>query len=76
MPLDAKFIKAEITGVSANAWKLSIHYNYYGLYTYTDVFVYDTQQKAKDRLILERCQNKIKIIDNTGNNITLEPGAG
>lgn len=76
MPLDSKFLSASIVGVSANAFKLSIDYSYYNLYNYSNVYVYDTLQKCKDKLIIERTLNKIKITDHNGVNIELNPGDG
>ena len=76
MVLEKRFISATIDGVSANAWKLTLTYTYYSLYTYSDVFVYDSLQKCKDRLVLERCNNKIEIKDPSNAIIKLEPGKG
>jgi hypothetical protein len=73
MPLESRFQKAEINMISNTAYKLTIWYSFYNIYNYTDVFVYPTLDEAKHKLILERCHNEIKILDEKNQEINIEP---
>lgn len=73
MPLESRFQKAEINMISNTAYKLTIWYSFYNIYNYTEVFVYPTLDEAKHKLILERCHNEIKILDEKNQEINIEP---
>ena len=64
--LDKRFICASIKEITPQCFKLTVKYNYYNLYEFSDVFVYKTLAEAKDKLIVERCDNKIEIINSKG----------
>ena len=64
--LEKRFICASIKEITPQCFKLTIKYDYYGLYEFDNVFVYKTLVEAKDRLIVERCNNKIEIINSKG----------
>ena len=74
--MDAKFLNAEIKQISGQAWKLTINYSYYNLYNYSCVYVYKSLVEAKNRLILERCNKKIIIIDEKNADISIEVDDG
>jgi hypothetical protein len=76
MPLDKKFNSAEIVEISNTAYKLTINYSYYSLYTFKTVFVYKSQLECIHRLCLERCNNKIQIKKADGNLVELDCGKG
>ena len=74
--LEKRFIDCSILEVSAQAWKLTIQYSYYNLYTYSDVFVYKSEIECIHRLVLERCHDKIEITLANGNKKPIATGAG
>jgi hypothetical protein len=76
MPLDKKFNYAEILEINPTAFKLTICYSYYSLYTFKTVFVYKTQEECLHRLCLERCSNKITITKQSGDLVSLNVGEG
>jgi hypothetical protein len=76
MPLDKKFNYAEILEINQTAFKLTICYSYYSLYTFKTVFVYKTQQECIHRLCLERCDSKIEIKKMNGDDVKLIVGEG
>ena len=59
MPLDKRFIKAEITTYNPDTHKLVITYSFYNLYTYTETFIYKTQNECLLKLAVERCKSGI-----------------
>ena len=73
--LEKQFIESSIRQIGGS-YKLEIVYKYYGLYLYTDVFCYKTLNEAKDKLILERCHQRIKIYDEKNNIIDITTGPG
>ena len=74
--LERAFQSAEIKQVNNSCYKLTIKYSYYGLYDYSDVFVYKTLQETKDRLIIERCHGHINIIGENNTAIDIVCGDG
>ncbi len=76
MPLEARFIDAEILEINPNAFKLSINYNYYGMYNFSNVYVYKTELECVYRLVLERCNNQLKISKTDGTEKKIDPGKG
>jgi hypothetical protein len=74
--MESRFVSAEILEISANAFKLSVHYSYYNLYAFTNVFVYKTQSDCIHRLVLERCNQNLTIKKATGDEVKIDPGPG
>lgn len=58
--LDKRFIRAIIKKIG-QAFELRITYSYYGMYEYDVVFVCQSLQEAKDRLLTERCAGCLTI---------------
>lgn len=71
MVLAKQFVTADICETLPNIWVLTITYSYYGLYQYTSVSTHNSLQKAKDRLLAERCGTNLRITDKAGLNIVL-----
>jgi hypothetical protein len=72
--LEKKFISAEIQEIKDSAaWMLKITYSYYGLYAYTDCFVYSSQDACIKKLCLERCHGVINITDKNNGSISIDP---
>jgi hypothetical protein len=72
--LEKKFISAEIQEIKdSTAWILKVTYSYYGLYTYTDCFVYASQDACIKKLCLERCHGVINITDKNNQSISISP---
>ena len=74
--LDRKFVSAEILEISPTAFKLTINYQYYGLYGYSSVFVYKTQLECIYRLSLERCNGDLRVLKANGDEVKIDPGKG
>lgn len=74
MPLDRKFISAEITEMAkGQAWICSITYSFYGLYEFTNTWVFNTQQECERKLLLERCNGFLTIKNKLGNIVSIKP---
>ena len=74
MPLESRFLSATIDEITnSTAWMLKINYNYYGLYQYTDCFVYGSQDNCIKKLCLERCNKAITIKNKTNIVIDINP---
>tara|TARA_R110000851_G_scaffold103602_1_gene220823 strand:+ start:237 stop:467 length:231 start_codon:yes stop_codon:yes gene_type:complete len=72
--LEKRFLNATIDEIpNSTAWVLKVTYNYYGLYQYTDCFVYGTQDDCIKKLCLERCHNLITIKNKTNIVIDINP---
>jgi hypothetical protein len=72
--LESKFLSAQINEIKdSSAWVLKITYSYYGLYTYTDVFVYSSQDACVKKLCLERCHGVVSIADKNNVVISIDP---
>ena len=72
--LDQRFEKASIQEMkTGTAWILKITYSYYGLYSYTDCFVYDSMEKCIRKLMLERCHNTIEIKNKNAAEVKVDP---
>jgi len=74
--LDKKFINAEILEINPQAFKLTINYNYYGMYSYANAYVYKTELECVYRLVLERCNNQLRICKTDGTEKKINPGKG
>jgi hypothetical protein len=74
MPLEKRFLNSTINEIqNSTAWVLKINYNYYGLYQYTDCFVYGTQDACIKKLCLERCNNLIIITNKQNIEVNINP---
>jgi hypothetical protein len=72
--LESKFLNAQINEIKdSSAWVLKITYSYYGLYTYTDVFVYSSQDSCVKKLCLERTHGILDITDKNNNKVFIDP---
>ncbi len=72
--LEKQFTKATIDEIrDSNAWMLKITYNYYGMYSYTDCFVYGSQDLCIKKLCLERCHGSIIIKNKLNVDIDINP---
>jgi len=70
MPLDKKYVSATISEMADGAaWCARISYSYYGLYNFTDVFVYKTQLECEHRVLMERCPN---LMVTNKNNVAID----
>jgi hypothetical protein len=75
--LSHRFDSATILEISPQAFKLSVTYSYYGLYAYTDVWVYKSQIECVNRLLLERCSGgNLLITKANGEAVKIDPGPG
>jgi hypothetical protein len=74
--LSHRFDSAAILEISPTAFKLSIQYSYYGLYGYTDVFVYKSQIDCINKLVLERTGGNLVITKANGEEFKINPGPG
>ena len=54
------YINSKITKVGGS-YKLDIQYSYYYIMNYNEVYVFQTLQEAKDKLIHERCHGRISV---------------
>ena len=61
--LDRRYESAEIRQVADQTWVLKIMYSYYSLFSFTETFVVNSLQDAKDKLILERTHGKLVIVN-------------
>jgi hypothetical protein len=71
MPLARRFIKADIAEQFINCWKLKITYSYYSLYTFEEIFMCSSLKSAKDKLVIERCGDCLRITNNNNLNHAL-----
>ena len=71
MTLARQFVKAEILEVVSGTFKLEITYGYYGLFTFTESFIYNTLNEAVNKLAVERCNGHLRITDHSGMNVVL-----
>jgi hypothetical protein len=72
--LEKKFLTASIRELdNSAAWVLKITYSYYGLYEYTDCFVYPSQDLCIKKLCLERCHGIVEIKNKTNVSINIDP---
>lgn len=71
MTLARQFISADISEQFPSCWRLSIKYSYYGLYTFIETFMFSSLANAKNKLILERCGDRIRIVNKDNVNIIL-----
>ena len=74
--LDKRFVSASILEVSANAWKLTIEYSYYDLYSFKNVYVYRSEIECIHKLVLERCDDNLLITLANGTERKLMVGNG
>jgi hypothetical protein len=74
--LDKRFVSASILEVSANAWKLTIEYLYYNLYSFKNVYVYKSEIDCIHKLVLERCDNNLQITLANGTEKVINVGNG
>lgn len=69
MALNKIFINAIISQVNPNAFQLTLTYSYYYLYHYTEQYVYNNLNEAKNALIEFRCAGRLIVPkDNKDNN--------
>jgi hypothetical protein len=74
MPLDRRFVKAEILEMpNSQAWTLKIHYSYFSLYNFIDVFVYGSREACERKLLEQRCGGFLTIRDKAGESISFVP---
>lgn len=74
MPLDRRFVRAEITEMTnAAAWKLVVRYSFYSLYEFVESFVYATQDACQRKLLAERTHGYLVIKGKDGQPIDIEP---
>jgi len=74
MPMDKRFVKAEIRELAkGNAWVLKIVYSYFSLYEYTEVWCYSTMLECQNKLIIERTQGFLTITDKNAQPIKILP---
>jgi hypothetical protein len=72
--LESKFILATINEIKdSSAWVLTITYSYYGLYTFTDVFVYSSQDACVKKLCIERCHGEVDITNKENVSVFIDP---
>jgi hypothetical protein len=72
--LESKFILATINEIKdSSAWVLKITYSYYGLYTFTDVFVYSSQDACVRKLCMERCHGVVDIKNKENVSVFIDP---
>jgi len=77
MPLDKRFIRADISELDAQTHKLVITYSYYNLYRYSTTYVYKTQNECFLKLAFERCQSGTLLVRKANGELQqIDPGAG
>jgi hypothetical protein len=68
------FVSATIKELSTGlCWILSLNYNYFNLYNYTDTYVFDTMENCIRKLCLERTNDKLTISDKNNNSVNITP---
>ena len=55
------FISSKIEKINETSYKLTIKYSYFGLYYYDEVFVYSSLDEARNKLLDERCYDKLVV---------------
>ena len=71
MTLARQFISSEISEQFPNCWRLEIKYSYYNLYTFVETFMLSSLNSAKNKLIIERCGDRIRIVNQENSNVIL-----
>ena len=71
MTLARQFVKAEINELIANTWQLLITYSYYGLYQYSEAFIFTNMNEAVQKLAIERCGGALRITDANNVNVVI-----
>ena len=66
MTLARQFQASLIRQINDKTYQLVITYCYYYLYNYEETFIFDTLEKAKTKLLSERCNYKILFEDEQG----------
>lgn len=67
--LDKRFVKANIQETAEGVWVLTIRYNYYALYEYDEVYVLESLELAKNKLLRERTHGDLLIMNASGNQL-------
>lgn len=71
--LDKQFVSSEITERLPDVWQIKVVYSYYGLYNFEQVFIEASLDKALHRLLVERCGNRLRVVNQAGVNLNIEP---
>lgn len=77
MPLDRRFVRAEIIELGPQTHKLTITYSWYNAYNYNTVWVYKTREDAIRKLAVVRCDSgSLTVRDAKGDPVEIEPPGG
>ena len=57
-----QFINAIIEEIEENIFRMEVFYSWYNLYNYSDVYVFSSLEKAKDKLLEIRTRDRLSIV--------------